>query len=319
MPTPNTDVTLTTLREARQKSSMLHRAAYWKHRKEQLASHKAIRNLLKANLIKAGFDFEEFRPLINQSNAEARQRAADIIAEADQQPGAQESLRRMVEGLTERAENLQAIPGITVEYLETATEISSWEIAPPIHERREPGNNSSRFVLNKVYDDFGFLVGGAGVSFGFLWQNPADISAIVNVDAYLVLHGACLVQTNNGFIDLTNAFLSTDAKLYIHELWNNPPTAPIDQPFQSQNALNISCNTEGIFELTGDMDWGYISTAFDLQYRELVIPPRAMAMFEVACEFSYGIFGNEGGSVQASFMQDPNQVLCPGVLITRLL
>jgi hypothetical protein len=44
-----------------------------------------------------------------------------------------------------------------------------------------------------------------------------------------------------------------------------------------------------------------------------------MAMFEVACEFSYGISGNVGGYVQASFMHDPSQVLCPGVLITRML
>jgi hypothetical protein len=317
MPTPNTDVTLTTLRDSRQKSPILHHGAYSKHRREQLASHKAIRNLLEANLIKAGFDFDEFRPLINQSNAEARQRAANIIAEAERQPGVQESLRRMVEGLSERVENLEAMSGITVEYLETATEISSGGIAPPIHELRVPGGNSSRFVFNKVYDDDGFDVGVASVSFGFLWQNPVDSQVVVNVDAYLVLHGACVAVTNGGYIVIQDASISTDAKLYIHELWNNPPTAPIDQPFQSQNALNISCDTTGIF--AGNAVWGDVSKGFDLQHSQLVIPPRAMAMFEVSCEFSYGISGNVGGYVQASFMHDPSQVLCPGVLITRML
>ena len=108
-----------------------------------------------------------------------------------------------------------------------------------------PENNWARFFHDVSHGD-GFDVGSGVVSFGFLWQNPSDKAVVVNVHGYLVLDGFCSVFSNGGFIALAFAELNVDADLVIHELWNDPPTSPVAQSTQSQNALTLSCESLGI-------------------------------------------------------------------------
>jgi hypothetical protein len=102
-------VSLAELRGARRKRSTIGDTHDSKDRKH-VASHEAIQQLLEAKLTRAGLDFDEFRPLLEQSELEARRTVANLVAEAERQsPERQERLHRTIEGLVARVERLQAM------------------------------------------------------------------------------------------------------------------------------------------------------------------------------------------------------------------
>src|SRR4051794_159738 len=251
------EVGLSALRDARHKLSSLRRAGSSAH-VEKTTSHQAINTLLEANFTKAGFELDKFAALIKQDNVEARQRVADFIAEADRQaPAVLNALHVSVGALNDRLDHFEtlALPDAPAQHflLDTATEISATSgiTLDSTHIGPIPENNSARFIYDASVGDIKF--GHANVeqvSFGFLWQNPRrKRNAIVSIQGFIVLNGLCLVHSN-GAIILSGGFshLSIDVDLFIHELWNDPPTSPIQQSGQSQTALpDLSCNSIGAF------------------------------------------------------------------------
>jgi hypothetical protein len=311
-------VRLSELREARHRTLPLRRADFLSN-KGKSTSRQSIAKLLKSNLSKVGFEFDQFDTLIQQSETEVRQRAAYLTDEAKKNfPAVQEDLHRTLVNLVGRIDNLKALGFPTTQYfwLDTATEISTFGIAPPIHERSGPGP-TAKFDFNASGGDegFGFADGGQ-VSFGFLWQNSSQKSAVVDVHGYIVLDGGFDVTTDGGYVVLGNfSHLWVDVDLFIHELWNQPPTSPVAQPTQSQNALDLDLFSYGVI-LPGEIDGQNLYRGFDLQYSQFVIPPKAMAMFEVACTVNAWM---SNGQAQASFSDPFHQLLCPGVLLAVTL
>jgi hypothetical protein len=282
-------------------------------------SRQAIAELLRSDLTKAGVDFRKFAPLIDQSKAEQRERAASLIAEARKRsPAVLEDLRRSVTKLTERVENLRSagFQNASTEYvfLDTATEISTFGIAPPVHTRTAPQANVVNFNYTDSYGAEGFgAFGSVEASFGFSWQNPGNTSVTLNVDGYIVLNGLFQVMLDGGFVVVgIESKLSVDAALFIHELWNQPPTSPFDQPAQRQNAVTLDLSNDFGIAAPGDIDGENLYRGFDLQYNQFLMPPRGMAMFEVACTMNTYLYG---GQVQADFADPFFQLLCPGVLL----
>lgn len=230
------------LREARSRF-LPSRYADLLSKKGKSSNRQAIAELLKSNLTKIGFEFAAFNPLLQQSETEVRQRAAHLTAEAEKSfPTVQQDLHRTLVNLVGRVNNLKALAFPSTEYfwLDTGTEISTSGIAPPIHERSGPGP-TAKFNFNASGGDegFGFADGGQ-VSFGFLWQNLSEKSAVVDVHGYIVIDGGFDVTTDGGYVVAGNfSHLWVDVDLFLHELWNQPPTSPVAQPTQSQNALVV--------------------------------------------------------------------------------
>jgi hypothetical protein len=179
--------------------------------------------------------------------------------------------------------------------------------------------NSSQFTLDETGDGvvFGFEVHLAEARFRFLWKNQTDAPALINVDGYLTLDGVCSAITKGGWFVFGNTQLSVFGSLQIQELWNNPPTWPIEQPSQTQYALDLRCDTFGIAE-PANVVGGPLFRSFDLQYSNFAMPPGGTAMFEVACVFNWSFSGNIEGEIQAVFQEPHHQVMCPGVLLTIL-
>ena len=101
-----------------------------------------------------------------------------------------------------------------------------------------------------------------------------------------------------------------EGSLEIQELWNQPPTSPIRQGGQDAVALDILANAGGIFEDT-EIVTRYIFRGFDLQHRQLVVPPQGTARIEVTSDLDCFVRDGVG---QFIFHND-GQVLVPGVLI----
>src|ERR687887_78147 len=74
------------------------------------------------------------------------------------------------------------------------------------------------------------------------------------------------------------ARLRVFADLIIHELWNDAPTSPVEQPGQFWQVLSLSCESFGFAE-PGDIDGQSVAWDLAVGFSELVMPPKAAAMF----------------------------------------
>jgi len=156
----------------------------------------------------------------------------------------------------------------------------------------------------------GFSIGIGSVSFFFSWQNPSESTISVDVAASLALMGLCEAATAGATV-AGDARLRVGAALNIHELWNDPPTSPIFQPTQSLPALDV--HSETFLFWGNDFDIQLVANSFELRYFQFVMPPKGIAMFEVACELECHLSGE--ATVEADFETFGRQVLCPYVEI----
>jgi hypothetical protein len=284
---------------------------------EKSARQRAINKLLESNFKKAGFEFDKIGALIKQSDAAARQRIANLMAEADSQsPAALAALHPTVENWNNRLEHLKTLdtPDAPTQWilLDTATEISATSgiILDSTHIGPAPESNWAKFFYN-TSGGGELIVGGEEVSFGFLWQNPSDRYAAVNVNGYIVLNGSFAVWSDGGVFAASYSRLAVDVHLYLHELWNDPPTSPVFQPTQEETALALFCKTFGFFQI-GDNDSQNLNRGFLLQYSQFVLPPKGTVMLEVACSL---LWDADDGQTYSDFSFRDRRLLCPGVFI----
>ena len=299
---PGTKISLSERSDARRRLSGFRRA----HR---ASDRRAAGKLLESTLTKAGVDLEQLKALQSQRKAAAREQIARIKAEADEQSSAAlstveytiQAWRNDIEKLS----TLQPPPNIQRFLLDTASEIATTPGLEPVAKHIGPQNNSAQFHLSPRTSGF------EQVDFGFLWKNPSDQSAMVNVDGYLILNGICQILVSGDFFgDFSN--VQIDAFLRIHQLWNSPPTSPAPQSSQFQRALDMVLDNPGPFS-GGDISSENLFRGFDLQFSTLVVPPLASAGFEILCQI---FFSNDDGEVTLFFSNQGRQVLCPGVLLT---
>jgi hypothetical protein len=177
----------------------------------------------------------------------------------------------------------------------------------------EPWNSWGKIKLDSSKKN-----GGEELSFYFLWTNPSEGYTVINVDAYLILNGFCSVETGGGFFagDRTSS-LTLSSRLYLLEWWNQPPTSPLMQADQFQNALNLYAESGGTFDFDGDFDAQYIYRGFDLRYTLFLVPPRETVVFEVALNITYSN-GDDGGQVHVDFTSGDFEVMSPAVLVATL-
>lgn len=153
---------------------------------------------------------------------------------------------------------------------------------------------------------------GLHLSFGFPWQNPPDRFAVVNVSGFILLNGFCSVFSDGGFLPRQRfSLLHVETDLIIHELWNDPPTGPTEQPTQNKVALVVECDSGG-FIAAGGANGESLVRDFWLYYDQLVMPPKGVALFEVACSFYSEMVA---GQTQSDFSFGGRQLICPGVLV----
>ena len=289
---PGTKISLSELSDARRTLSGSRRA----HR---TPDRQAASKLLESALAKAGIDLEPLKALQSQREAAAREQIARIKAEADEQSSAALStVEYTIQAWRNDIGNLSTLqlpPNIQRFLLDTASEIATTPGLAPVAKHIGPQNNSAQFHLESTGSGF------EQVDFGFLWKNPSDQSALVNVDGYLILNGICQILVSGDFFGILSD-VQIDAFLRIHQLWNSPPTSPAPQPSQYQLALEMVLDNPGPFS-GGDISSENL----------LVVPPLASAGFEIICEIRYA---NDDGEVTLFFSDQGRQVLCPGVLLT---
>jgi hypothetical protein len=174
----------------------------------------------------------------------------------------------------------------------------------------EPARSWAKFRVESsasaAYDDMVFY---------FLWKNPSSGVAVINVNGYIVLNGYCEVKSSGGFFpDDRWSRVIVSAGLNLRVLGDDPNAAPGAESMPSQQALDLSCDSGGMFS-DGSHAAAGVYRGFDLSETMMLVPAEGNVLIEV----SAGTFcRSHHGKVTCDFASGGYEVICPGVMITTL-
>jgi hypothetical protein len=299
---------LSAAKDARRKSANLRRADITEHSQIRM-SQRPVENLAASHLTTAGFEIDKLEKIREQHQTELRrileERKADAVKHSYD---AKDAIRY---GVDSRLKNVELLP-VPPKYELLNTPFLIWWTQgidfPEI--QYEPLNSRAQF---RIQSDDG--ISYDEMSFYFLWDNPSDRHAVINVDGYLVVDGFCIGRSEGGFLPgFRYSTISLNAQLHLLEWWNQPPTEPLPQFGQSQNVLSLSTNTGGFMD-SDAVEFEHVFRGYDLRYELFVIPPREVVVIEVAFSLLYG---SSHGSIDIDFASGNFQVMCPAVLLAIL-
>lgn len=284
-----------------------------------MANRRAVENLLASSFAKAGFEVDKFDELLAQNRSALRRIAERRKAEAvERSSSAKDTLRHGVES---RRKVMEHLAELTPPESPTVAAPKFYELLDRpftiwptggvyVHaEQVEPANSWAKITVDSE------LASVDELSFYFLWQNPSDTHTVIDVDAYLVLNGFCQAGSEGGYFPGTRASqLNVWARLDLLESWNQPPTSPLWQVDQAQQALVLSTDTSGWFD-DNATDSEAVFRGYDLRHNLFLVPPHGEVVIEVAL---YVRYASREGSFQVDFASGDFEVLCPGVLIGML-
>jgi hypothetical protein len=305
-------------------------SALEKKRREDPKLRKALRaqmqtrrrrgeKVLRAYLKKTGFDFEAYEKIRVQNQAEMRQLLKQAQAIAVKRSSSVkkdlgdrvESWRQSIERVRDGTLVSQVIPAYEVE--ETPFLIWPTNGLEFVDSHIEPWNNTA-----KIRAEWSDSEGNENLRFIFVWRNPSDSWAVVDVVSNLTLKGSCDAFAEGGFLfgSLNTVFVK--AVLNVWEWWNQPPTTPPPQATQTQNVLALGADGGGFLSLFGggSVESASASGSYDLRRTLFTLPPGGVAVFEVMLEFAY--YNLDGGMIQVGFAYGDNEVKCPAVAIAVL-
>ena len=267
--------------------------------------------LLAAELARSGIGTRELAELQAQGAA-----AADRLLEAHRAAGGARSgaaHETALRGIGARREALQLLAA-EPQYVTLDTPFLIWPTngIDLDDSAIEPWGSWAKFELYVRNHGGASQAGQEELGFYFLWENPSDKTAYVDVDAFLVLNGVCSALAEGGtFPGDRYARIDTDATLKLFEWWEQPPTQPLPQTAQVQRASTLSVDRGGWFDYT-HVEIDDVFRGFDLRYELFAVPARAVVVFEVSCAFSYEL---ETGLVWNYFKIDDNEVICPFIQV----
>jgi hypothetical protein len=178
----------------------------------------------------------------------------------------------------------------------------------------EPYNSRAKFFFTSTAKS-----GVREVSFYYLWQNPSNRIAVINIDGFLAFNGFCQVGQSGGFFPGDRrTSLSLRTNMIILEWWNQPPTSPLSQASQTDTVLSFSASGGGGFGDVGAIESRSISRASGLGYNLFLIPPHGVIVIEYRLVASFGSGKNGSHNVLVDFDSGDFRVLSPFVVIQIL-
>jgi len=302
-------------RDLRRKYSRLREVARFQ-RSPMAANRHAVQNLVRSFLAKAGFETDSFEQLrakhhtelahfVEEQKADATKRAASM------KNGLRNSIETWHTGI-ERLPNSgpprgNAGPPPQYVFLNSPTVIWSTPGVLLQSSHVEPWKSWAKFTAHST-ESYSL----EQLSFFFYWENPSDRYAVIDVDTYLVLNGFCLAGSDGGFFPGDRrSNLSVQARLYLYELWNEPPTPP---GWENEVALSLSTST-GDFWDVGAIEFEEIFRTLNVSLNTRAVPPHGMALFEATTALESQV---SDGVTDVDFASGDFEVLCPGVVLTLL-
>ncbi|TAM68924.1 MAG: hypothetical protein EPN48_09540 [Microbacteriaceae bacterium] len=166
--------------------------------------------------------------------------------------------------------------------------------------------------------------------FYYLWVNPSQAYAVVNVASVMILTGKCVLSANKGFFSGDHTHLDAAASLV---LWRNggwgadPQTGvSLDQSIYPGYAstlyvpiADLDANGGGIFGDFGSAEQNFPGTSFELSFPQMVVPGGASVLFMVTLTINTSVSDFEiSNEVDADFATGGNRIISPGLTLEIL-
>jgi hypothetical protein len=288
-------------------------------RSDAESRRRAGEKLLASYLKKTGFAFDAYekrraqgqtglRRLLKEQQAAAVKRSASV--KKDLRHGV-EGRRHAIEGFRSGTLISDFVPAFAV--VDTPFIIWPTNGLELIDSQIQPWNNTA-----KINAQWRGSYGSENLRFIFVWENPNDSWAIVNVESSLVLNGACDEFEAGGWLSGSVSNLNVVASLKVWEWWNQPPTSPYPQATQTRPVLFLSADGGGFLSGLGGgtVKSASVGGTFDLSRSLFLLPPHGVAVFESTLTFTYENY--DGGMIQVNFASGAFDVMCPAVVIAIL-
>lgn len=161
--------------------------------------------------------------------------------------------------------------------------------------------------------------------FYYLWENPSEFYAVVNVSTSLLFTGVCTATSNTGFFsgDTSTVDMTCFLSLIRNGGWPNDPgssTTADGTPYPGYastafaSVVGLDAVGGGLFGDPGFQQQEFSVTPFDLSFPQMVIPGGASVLFEVSVQESDSVSSFEiSNSAQLDFATRGRRVACPGV------
>jgi hypothetical protein len=290
-------------------------------RAERARIEKAAEKLLAPYWKKTGLDVAAFKKIRTQTQTEMRRLAAEQHADAIKHSSAvKDRLAHGVESWRQTVERFRLPdPALVSPFLPGFVVIETPFIIWPTHGLQlddshiEPGHNRAKVKGQSTKSS-----GSENLRFIYVWENPNDRFAAINVASFLALNGSCEASADGGTAGIFpggTSNLQLKAFLNVWEWWNQPPTNPLRQATQTRDVLNLSADGGGWFGSVGAIEVRSVSGNFDVSYSLFVLPPHGVAVFEVTLLVTYA---NDDGRIQLDFSSGGFEIVCPEVAIAVL-
>lgn len=305
---------LAVIKDGRQKEAAL--LASSADRSTILANKRAAWQLTEYFATKNGFESDKFVEILARNQSELSRIADEQKVAAIKQSSAEmKSFMRAIESKRQAFDAListAAPPQPFFVALDSPFLIWPTQGIELLDSHTEPYRSTAKITL-----DSGRTFGYEELGFYFLWENPSDRFAVVNVDGYLVFNGQLRASQDGGFWPGDRyAGISAGGRLHVFEWWNQPPTEPLAQADQFQNVASVAA-TGGGFGDVGAIETKNVFRGVDLRHTLFLLPPHAVTVIEVTAAITYTT-GTDSGHVNVDFNSGDFQIMCPFVLIAVL-
>jgi hypothetical protein len=279
-----------------------------------LANRRIYSEKLSRCLTSGDCDVSELDKIRSQDQTEIRRflekKKAAVIKHSSSVKDALHSDVASWRKTTEHLVSLRGVPNFNFVVLDTPVSIL-WSYDKFLTSSHiQPWNNVAKY--SGTWDSPTHGYGVDHLLFAFVWQNPSDRYAVVNVESYLMLNGFCQAWASGGFLPDNYADLAIVVELNILEYWNDPPTSVPQQSGSSQIPVVLYAKATGFLDL-GDYESSGINGSYDVNYHEFAVPPGGVAIFEVTLAMVRYMRGDSFTSYD--FASGDFEVMCPALLI----
>jgi hypothetical protein len=277
----------------------------------QVTASSASQQFFAAAAAKCGFDQESFERFQAQreaelvriheaAHAEAIKNSGRVSAELISQV---DSRRKATKALTSPKPFFETIDSPFLIWASPANMLSDSQI--------EPWKSRAKFGFRSEADQ-----GFREVSFYYLWQNPSDRFAVVNVDGYLIFNGFIRAHQSGGFFPGNRTTsISVSGAMSLFEWWNQPPTQPLAQADQSLRLLVLKTNAGQGFGGDSSTVSQQVFRGCDLRYTLFLVPPFGVTVIEVTAQISHSSGQDGSHNVLVDFESGEFNAMSPFVLI----
>jgi hypothetical protein len=284
------------------------------------SDQRAVAKLFEKHIDGVASLKREFDALMARNEAKAESEIKKLRAQAlknarSRKPALDRMIAQRVKSFETLADPVN-VPSAKRHFVNTPIEIYSTVIGLGSY-ANEPSNSWAKFLLDyaKGHELWPAVGAWPSVVFCFVWENPTDKYVVINVLAYMSLHGYCKLSSPGGFFPGDRrSELRMWPKLELFDYTTEPFPSLLGTGYELPDPVIVSTDTGGL------SDDGYSETedvfrADGLQVYLVLVPPSTAVGLHASVDIGIKT-GDDGGTVYADFISHSYGMIVPGILIT---